>query len=254
MSNIQIIKPKDQAIGEFDSGKITEQKPIGFSGEGSQINRLGPLFYWAWGKASGPAGIDAHPHKGFEIFTYILSGEVFHEDSLGTESVVGTGGVQLMQTGSGMWHAEGMNGPGEGLQIWLEPYLDDAFKRPPHYSKYAHEDFPAVHDKGVTVKTILGTGSPMHLVTDAYMYDVNITAGATHTHALSSNRTLAGLAIRGKGGVIGRSETAFENKDFFIIQSEDSESITIRPKNQDLRIVLIEVPTEVDYPLYKKPR
>ncbi|XEC96058.1 pirin family protein [Paenibacillus tarimensis] len=254
MSNIQIIKPNDQAKGEFDGGKITEQKPIGFSGEGSKINRLGPLFYWAWGKSSGKGEIGAHPHKGFEIFTYILSGEVFHKDSLGTESVVGTGGVQLMQTGSGMWHAEGVNGSGEGLQIWLEPNLDDAFKRPPHYFKYTHEDFPVDHDNGVTIKTILGTSSPMRLVTDAAMYDVNIAAGATYQHPFSSNRTLAGLAIRGNGGVIGRREAAFENKDFVIIQSEESETITIKPKDQDLRIVLIEVPTEVDYPLYRKPR
>ena len=28
---VQIIKPQDQAIGQFDGGKIKEQKPIGFS-------------------------------------------------------------------------------------------------------------------------------------------------------------------------------------------------------------------------------
>lgn len=38
--NIRIVKPEDQGNGQFDHGKITEQKPIGFSGEGSVINRL----------------------------------------------------------------------------------------------------------------------------------------------------------------------------------------------------------------------
>lgn len=59
----QTIKPEQQANGYFDGGKITEQKPIGFSGEGSTINRLGPLFYWAWGKTTEPAEIGLHPHK-----------------------------------------------------------------------------------------------------------------------------------------------------------------------------------------------
>lgn len=48
---INIIKPQDQAFGQFDGGKITEQKPIGFSGEG--LNRLGTLFYWAWANSAG---------------------------------------------------------------------------------------------------------------------------------------------------------------------------------------------------------
>ncbi|WP_325176772.1 hypothetical protein [Paenibacillus alkalitolerans] len=54
---IKIIKPQDQAKGEFDGGKITEQKPIGFSGEGSLINRLGPLFYWAWHNPKAKVGL-----------------------------------------------------------------------------------------------------------------------------------------------------------------------------------------------------
>ena len=41
---IKIIKPDDQAYGQFDGGKIKEQKPIGFSREGSLINRLGLYF------------------------------------------------------------------------------------------------------------------------------------------------------------------------------------------------------------------
>lgn len=251
---IKIIKPQNQARGEFDGGKITEQKPIGFSGEGSLINRLGPLFYWAWAKSEGEGGIGFHPHQGFEILTYIIKGRGRHQDTLGTISDVGAGGAQVMQTGSGVQHAESILEPYEGFQIWFEPYLNEAIKRRPTYSKYVHEDFSVTSENGVTIKTILGEHSPINIVTDAKMYDVEIANGETYKYALSPNRTLAGLAIRGDGGTIDELETSFGNKDFVIIQSEKAETITVKPKNEELRIVLIEIPTKVDYPLYRKPR
>jgi len=72
----QIIKPQDQATGQFDGGKITEQKPIGFPGEDAVIERLGPLFYWAWAESREPAEIGLHPHQGYEIITYVLKGKL----------------------------------------------------------------------------------------------------------------------------------------------------------------------------------
>jgi redox-sensitive bicupin YhaK (pirin superfamily) len=250
---VQIIKPEQQAVGYFDGGKITEQKPIGFSGEGSFINRLGPLFYWAWAKSDGEAGIGFHPHKGFEILSYNIEGSMRHQDTLGTISEIGAGGVQVMQTGSGVQHAESLLEPSEGFQIWFEPYLTEAGKRNPTYSKYVHEDFPSNSIDGVTVKTILGDQSPINLVTDAQMSDVEIIKGASYSYVLSPNRTFAALAIRGNGGIISERH-AFENKDFMIIQADKTETIFIKPEESDLRLVWIELPTEVDYPLYRKPR
>lgn len=250
---ITIIKPKDQAFGQFDGGKIIEQKPIGFSGEGSIINRLGPLFYWAWAKTEGEGGIGFHPHQGFEILSYYIKGRGRHEDTLGTVSEIKAGGVQFMQTGSGVEHAETVLEPSEGFQIWFEPHLSQAIKRKPTYAKYVHEDFPITKENGVTVKTILGENSPINLVTDAKMYDVEIENGAVYMYTLSTNRTLAALAIRGNGGGIDKLDT-FENKNFIIVQSENDENFTIQTKGEELRILFIEIPTKVDYPLYRKPR
>lgn len=42
-----IYSPEMQGRGVFDGGKISEVKPIGFSGEGSAVTRVGPLFYWS---------------------------------------------------------------------------------------------------------------------------------------------------------------------------------------------------------------
>ncbi|WP_458461807.1 pirin family protein [Paenibacillus sp.] len=253
---IQMIKPKDQASGQFDGGKIKEQKPIGFSGEGSIITRLGPLFYWAWGHSQEPAEIGFHPHQGFEIITYVIKGKAYHRDTLGTESAVEEGGAQLMQTGSGVQHAEALKEPTEAFQIWFEPHLSQAVKRAPVYSQYDANDFSLTDIDGVNIKRLLGNDSPMQTVTDAQMWDVFIPQGKVYTHSLSLDRSLASLAIRGDGTfVLGMTEpTHFSHQDFIIAQSEQAESVAIQAVDQDLRILLIEVPTEVDYPLYRKPR
>ena len=52
---VRVYPPNEQGSGSFDGGKITEIKPIGFPGEGSARTRIGPLFYWAWATANGPA-------------------------------------------------------------------------------------------------------------------------------------------------------------------------------------------------------
>ncbi|WP_379971026.1 pirin family protein [Ectobacillus sp. sgz5001026] len=252
----KIIKPQDQATGQFDGGKIKEQKPIGFSGEGSLINRLGPLFYWAWGHSQGPAEIGLHPHQGFEIITYVIKGKAYHRDTLGTESVVDEGGTQIMQTGSGVYHAEAFKEPSEIFQIWFEPHLSQAIKRTPTYLQYNSEDFSVINKEDVTIKTILGNDSPLKIVTDAGMRDICIPSGAVYTHSLSQNRTLAGLAIRGDGtfSLDTNAPARFAHKDFVIVQSGQGGEVSIQALDQDLRIFLIEVPTEVEYPLYRKPR
>ncbi len=46
MMSIRIFSKDQQVSGGFDEGKLVEQKPIGFPGEGSAVERVGTLFYW----------------------------------------------------------------------------------------------------------------------------------------------------------------------------------------------------------------
>lgn len=65
-----------------------------------------------------------HPHANFEIFSYIISGNLQHNDSMGHEEVIGRGGVQFTSAGKGIWHAEhnaNAEEPVNFLQIWVRP-------------------------------------------------------------------------------------------------------------------------------------
>jgi redox-sensitive bicupin YhaK (pirin superfamily) len=69
-------------------------------------------------------GFPTHPHKDMEIITYVLSGELEHQDSMGNRGVVGPGGVQYMSAGTGVRHSEHNASdkyPLHLVQMWLLP-------------------------------------------------------------------------------------------------------------------------------------
>jgi hypothetical protein len=69
-------------------------------------------------------GFGMHPHQDMEIITYMLGGELAHQDSLGNGSVIKAGDVQRMTAGKGIVHAEVNPSKTEEsylLQIWLKP-------------------------------------------------------------------------------------------------------------------------------------
>ena len=53
-----------------------------------------------------PAGFPDHAHRGFETVTYMLNGEVAHEDFKGHKGIIGPGDIQWMTAGKGIVHAE----------------------------------------------------------------------------------------------------------------------------------------------------
>src|SRR5947209_10148328 len=66
------------------------------------IDEMGPVDY-----APGEAvGAPDHPHRGFETVTYVLDGEMEHEDSAGHRGKIGAGAVQWMTAGAGIVHSE----------------------------------------------------------------------------------------------------------------------------------------------------
>jgi redox-sensitive bicupin YhaK (pirin superfamily) len=69
-------------------------------------------------------GFPRHPHHDMEIVTYVLDGELVHEDSMGNRGIVGPGGVQFMSAGTGVQHSEFNNSaerPLHFVQMWVLP-------------------------------------------------------------------------------------------------------------------------------------
>lgn len=68
-------------------------------------------------------GFDTHPHKDMEIITYVINGDLTHEDSMGNKNTITRGHVQYMSAGTGVYHSEFNYGENilRLLQIWILP-------------------------------------------------------------------------------------------------------------------------------------
>ncbi len=74
-------------------------------------------------------GFMTHPHQDMEIVTWVLDGELEHQDTLGNKGIIYPGLAQRMSAGTGIWHSE-INPSGEQpvhfVQMWVLPDTESA--------------------------------------------------------------------------------------------------------------------------------
>jgi redox-sensitive bicupin YhaK (pirin superfamily) len=99
-----------------------------------------------------------HPHIGLQTVTWLLDGEVVHNDSLGSESVLRPRGVNVMTSGDGIAHAEQTpldnSGRLNGVQLWTA--LPDAHRHGPADFVQVKE-VPSVESAAGAVQVFAGT-------------------------------------------------------------------------------------------------
>ena len=98
-------------------------------------------------------GFPAHPHRGFETVTVVLTGLVDHADSMGAAGRFGNGDVQWMTAGKGIQHSEMFpllnkenNNPFELFQIWLNLPKSEKFVDP-HFKMLWEEKIPKIENQ-----------------------------------------------------------------------------------------------------------
>jgi len=86
--------------------------------------QFGPLRVFNDDVVQPGTGFGLHPHKDMEIITYVISGQLEHQDHLGNRGIVHAGEVQVMSAGKGIFHGErnpSKSDPVRLLQIWVMP-------------------------------------------------------------------------------------------------------------------------------------
>ena len=152
-------------------------------------------------------GFPWHPHRGIETVTYVLEGEVDHEDSLGNKGRIGPGDVQWMTAGNGIIHQEmpqSYLGTLRGLQLWVN--LPASHKMmDPRYRDVRRADIPVVSPApGVKVRIVCGavgeTHGPVHdLVVEPEYLDVQLEPGAAFVHPARSGYRVLAYVLEGEG-------------------------------------------------------
>lgn len=221
---IRIISKENQAKGNFNNGEILENKPIGFPQDGGTVKPYSNLFYWAHAWTPGKKSkIGLHPHKGFEICSFILKGNINHYDNKIDDWItLDEGDVQIIRSGSGISHAEEIDENSEIFQIWFIPDLSISLYENASYDDYKKNEFPIESNQNFTKKIIKGNKSPLSMKTEKIeinQYEIN--SGKIEIKT-SSNFTHSFFVIDGK---ISLENQKMKKSDFAIIN--DSNKITI---------------------------
>lgn len=120
-------------------------------------------------------GFDTHPHRGFEIVSYMLDGGMAHDDSLGESHTARPGDVMRITTGSGIRHSElpADGAPCNGLQLWVN-LPRDRKDADPEFEGVDAGDLPTAERGDATVTTVVGEDSPIELATPMTYLDVSV--------------------------------------------------------------------------------
>lgn len=135
--------------------------------------------------ASG-AGFPMHGHRDMEILTYIVAGELEHQDSLGHRETLTAGEMQRITAGSGIRHSEGnpAANPVHLYQIWIEPraagldpsYEQKTFDRDARLGRYQLVASPDGEAGSLTIQA------------DARVYLLRLAAGQDLERAIAAGR------------------------------------------------------------------
>ena len=144
------------------------------------LDHFGPVHV----KPGAPGmAVPPHPHCGLQTVTWIVEGELFHRDSLGSAQPLRAGQLNLMTSGRGIAHAEDSppdrSGTVHAVQFWI------ALPESRRHGEPAFDHYPVlprVERGGATVTvlagTLLGARSPAKVYSPLVGADVTLAPGA----------------------------------------------------------------------------
>lgn len=150
------------------------------------------------------AGFPWHPHRGIETVTYMLSGEVEHEDSMRNKGVIKSGDIQWMTAGSGILHQEmprKFDGVMSGFQLWVNLPASHKMMAPRYQDVPAHL-IPEFDWKGIRIRLAAGkfgefTGPVKDIVVKPLFMDMTIPVGIQQTFDVDPGHTFFAYVFEG---------------------------------------------------------
>lgn len=167
-------------------------------------------------------GFGMHGHRDMEIITYVLEGELQHEDSLGHKQVLRPGELQRMTAGSGIRHSEvnpSRQTPVHLYQIWIKP---DTQGLTPEYDQQTLTPGDRAQ-KWQLVASPKGELGLMHIHQDARLWLSTLDAGTSLNKAIEPARHYWLQVLRGTAALDGQTLSA---GDALAFQNESELNVT----------------------------
>lgn len=189
-----VIEARRKDLGGFEVGRVL---PF------AKRRMVGPfVFFDHMGPAEMPAGVPRstdvrpHPHIGLSTVTYLFSGAMRHQDSVGSDQMILPGEVNWMTSGRGITHSERFDGPirdhgglMDGIQAWVA-LPNGSEEVEPAFAHHEGDDLPYYESGGLQARLIAGeafgakakvrTYSPMFYV--HWEMAAGTVAGLQHEH------------------------------------------------------------------------
>lgn len=146
-------------------------------------------------------GFGKHPHNDMEIITYVVKGQLSHEDSLGHKEVLTQGEVQYMSAGTGIMHSE-MNESNESvrlLQMWIIPPKKGL------KSLYGSHKFEAneSHNKLLNIVSSQEGTAPIKIYQDINIYVSKLDKNKQLEKKIEKSRQIYFVQIEGSSAING---------------------------------------------------
>jgi quercetin 2,3-dioxygenase len=219
------------SLGHADHGWLNARHHFSFANY-HDPGRMGwgRIRVWNDDQIAAKSGFPPHPHRDMEIVTYVRTGAITHQDSLGNKGRTAAGDVQVMSAGTGVMHAE-YNREDEQttlFQIWIET------DKPSSSPSWGAMPFPKESRNGVF--QLLASGDPddgsLTFNADAQVLGATIKAGQSinidtnpgrHLYLVPSGRVRVNGVEAGPGdGVAITGENKLE-----IAAEQDSELVLV---------------------------
>ena len=194
-------------------------------------------------------GFGAHPHRDMEICTYVVEGELTHQDSLGTRETLGRGSVQFMTAGRGVRHSEhnlSADRPLRFIQSWIVPR---ARGLPPNYGSVRGDADLARARRNKWVHLLSDADSasadtPVKVAQDVNLFVTELDAGAALPLVVGDGRQAYLLCVEGAAAfrTEGDSRTAeLERHDAMEILGRSATPIEVAAGEAGAHILYFEM-------------
>ena len=119
-SNVELDVRRWNERGHANHGWLKTFHTFSFADyQNSKFMSWGPLRVINEDRVEAGTGFPTHRHREFEIWSYVLSGNLMHKDSMGNEEGMVRGDVQYTTGGTGISHSEYAGKESTHfLQIW----------------------------------------------------------------------------------------------------------------------------------------
>ena len=221
-------------LGGANHGWLDAKHHFSFAGyQDPARTNWGRLRVWNDDTIAPKSGFPAHPHSDMEIITYVRTGAITHQDSLGNVGRTEAGDVQVMSAGTGITHAEfnREDVPTTLFQIWIMP------TRGGEKPGWGAKPFPKGDRSGKFVTLASGFANDndaLPIRTDARVLGATLKAGESTDYPIGAGRRAYLVAATGRIEVNG---VAAEPRDGVAIA--DEQVVTVRALD-DAEIVMVD--------------